>query len=286
MVIGMMLCAATMPFIMVRMTRAPLDLPEKMHEVIAINGDYPGSCDACWFADGAGAPKDVFSHQFDLWNRFRPDCEKARIGIDFQQGVTLGHGSIDDPAGGADNRTHHLFSEAAWCVDRWGARHRMFCPRAPEVLAYEEEWIATLCSTLMPRAVWLDDDLRLGYAKSASCFCTRCIAAFNTEYGHAFGREELGKRLFESDGRDLVRREWIDFVGKSLALYGAAARKGADRTRLETIIAYQSINSSTLKTGGDNIRLLRALSGNGRHPTAIRIGSEGYEENKTKKARL
>jgi len=281
--IGLVLLTGTAlaaePFIMMRMTRAPAKMPEKMQQIIAVNAANPGSADAYWFAYGAGQNLANCEEFFKKLLPFKEPAARAGIAFDFQQGVTFGHGDLYNPKGPKPEGTVDL-PDDAWQVTAGGRQTRLFCPTSPEALAYEEAWIASLCRILKPGAVWLDDDLRLGYCKDDGCFCPRCLAAFNARFGHAFTREELNARLFKSKAKEPVRRDWFVFLGEQLARYGAAARRGADRVDPACRIAYQSVNANKLRAHGQNLTsLLRALSGDGRTPTAIRIGSLCYREN-------
>jgi len=254
--------------------------PDDYRKIVEINRRHPGSADEYWFGRGGVGPRIGILR--DIWTNLVPMkalCEAAGIACGFQQGTTLGHGSIYSAAGsGQVADANHPFTDAAWQVNRDGKRLEMFCPRSPEVLRYEEEYAATLGATLKPCSLWLDDDLRMGYWKPQGCFCTNCLAAFSARSGHAFTRAELVGRLFGPAKRDPVRRAWLDFAAESLAVYGAAARRGVDRTNPGCLLAYQSVDAMTLETGRNYVPLLRALSADGRHPTAIRIGSGCYTE--------
>ncbi len=274
------ICAETWPFMTIRQTGGPAKMSEKMDEVIRINKNYPGSCDEYWFAHGAGPRLDICEREFAVLQRFRQPCVDAGIAVGFQQGVTLGHGSIYDPAGGGQAKADlHPFTDAAWQVGKKGQRLLMFCPRSPEVLAYEEKYVEALCRTLNPVSLWLDDDLRLGFSKPDGCFCDRCLKAFAEASGFKLSRAELVARLDGGAAKDDVRRAWRAFLSRSLAVYGVAARRGADRVNPNLRLAYQSVRPYALAAGGvDNFPLLAALSGEGRMETAIRVGDGCYFE--------
>jgi len=254
--------------------------PDDYRRIVEINRRHPGSADEYWFGRcGAGPRLDVLRKRFEQQVPMKAVCEAAGIACGFQQGVTLGHGSIYDPAGGGQAKEElHPFSDDVWQVDDAGNRRFMFCPRSPEVLRYEEKYAALLGETLHPVSHWLDDDLRLGFFRSEGCFCTNCLAAFGAKFGRTLTRGELVSRLHGSAKKDAVRRAWLDFQSESLAIYGASARRGTDRTNPDCLLAYQSVDAMTLTTGRDYAPLLRALSGDGAHPTSIRIGSGCYDE--------
>ena len=271
--------AGDRPFVTMRMTGGPLFLPEKMDAVIAVNRRYPGSCDEYWFAHGAGATFAECRKTFEGYLRFVKPCQEAGIAVGTQQGVTLGHGSIHDHAGEVRPAELHAFSDDAWQVDASGKRLEMFCPRSPEVLKYEEDYVELLCKTLNPVSLWLDDDLRMGgLYKADACYCERCLAAFNRTQPKALSRADLVKRLRTGGGKDPVRRAWTDFSAESIALYGAAARRGADKAKSDLLIGYQSVDSSLIKSGRDYLPLLRAMAGDRGLRSAIRVGSGCYDE--------
>lgn len=262
-----------LPFVTMRMTSAVSRAPEKTLRVIEENASRPGSVDEYWFAHCAGDEIDVCRERFRSLKPFREACVRHGIRFGFQQGVTLGHGPMDMSAPG-----RHRFTDAAWQVDAAGRTMKMFCPRSPEVLAYEEDYVAALCEELQPVSLWLDDDLRLSYFKADGCFCDRCLAEFNRGRAKPVTRAELVRRLSGGAAKDAIRREWIDFCADSLAAYGAAARRGADRGCPSCMVAYQSIDPEYLKAGRDYLPLLKALAGGKGGRTAIRVGSCNYGE--------
>ncbi len=267
------------PLITVRMNASRRQ--DDYRQIVEINRRHPGSVDEFWFGRaGAGPRIDILR---DIWKKQLPMkelCEKAGIRCGFQQGTTLGHGSIYSSAGaGQIANGNHPFTDDAWQVTKDGRRVEMFCPRSQEVLRYEEEYAAALGETLKPVSLWLDDDLRMGYCKDDGCYCKRCLAAFGAEFGQKVTREELVRRLAGGEKKDPIRRAWRKFLSDSLAIYGAAARRGTDRTNPSCLVAYQSVEPMTLESGRDYEPLLKALSGDGKHPTSIRIGSLCYGEN-------
>jgi len=279
--------AAGVPFCMIRLNETARVKTNELFQVFAANAAHPGSADGYWFDIPVWNDLEATRRSFETTRSLREKCVKLDMVFDVQV-FTLGHGTIfTDPEVGPGR--FHPFPDDSWQVDREGDRRRMLCPRAPATLAYAERYYALLGEVLKPRAAWLDDDLRLGFARKDGCFCDNCLKAFNAAYGHEFTREGLTRILFSKAngaedhgtiaGRYGVRREWLDFISASLAVYGRAARKGIDRTHPACVLGYQSVSSASLRaTGRDVLPLMRALSGDGRVPTAIRIGSGCYDE--------
>lgn len=279
----MIILAATLlpcaePFCMVRINETARFRPDDMKEVLRINAARPGSADGYWFDLPMWNNLPETRKALEAYNPLRRRCDELGVTFDAQV-FTLGHGTIWAEKTTAPHGLHP-FPDDAWQVDPDGRRLNMLCPRAPATQAYVKDYYAMLGETLKPNTVWLDDDLRLGFGHEDGCFCDSCIRTFNSEYGHAFTRAELAERLFKGAEREIVRREWLRFISDSLAAYGAAARAGVDRTHPSCKLGYQSVSSASLRaTGQDANALMSALSGGGRVPTAIRIGSGCYGEN-------
>ena len=261
---------APWPFLTIRQTGAAVRAPEKFREIIAASARHPGSADEYWLCFNAGPSLENVQTRLDRWKPFLPLLDAAHIAVGSQQGVTLGHGSIAADAG--------VFSEDAWQVDRTGARLKLLCPRAPDVLAYEADLVERAVRTLNLQSVWLDDDLRMGGSKAEGCFCDRCLAAFNRAYGLNLTRAELVARLDSKAPKEALRRLWALFKNQSLAVYAAAARRGADRVSPNVRLAYQSIDAQLLTAGESYLPLLRALAGTNGVGSAIRVGSGNYFE--------
>lgn len=259
------------PFITIRHTSTAARAGEDFRAVIDANARHPGSADAYWLGfRGDRAVPDLVA-----WlARYRPflaDMARAKIVAGSQQGLTLGHSH-------RFCAPKDVFPAAAWQVDRQGRPMMILCPRSPEVLAYEEAVIEHAVRTAGFRSVWLDDDLRMGGGKEEGCFCDRCLAAFNAAYGHALTRAELVARLDAKTEKEPLRRDWRLFKNDSLALYCAAARRGADRADPSVRLGYQSLDSFYLLAGENYLPLLKELAGTNGLTSAIRVGSGNYFE--------
>lgn len=195
-----------------------------------------------------------------------------------QQGVTLGHGS--HLIGGIDtgDKERLVIPDDAYAVGRTGERMGDFCPRSPFVLAREEWYVETICRIQRPAALWLDDDLRNGIWKPDACFCDRCIAAFNAETGRNVTREELVGRLFGGKEVDDVRSAWFAFNERSLALFAAAARRGANKVDPSLRLCLQSANAAYFYSGIGRRAVLWELSDHGKCQTGIRCGCGYFTE--------
>ena len=248
---------------------------------LAINRKYPGACDEIWFCDEAfRSPEDAVS-SLRSFARYRELCEKSGARLSYQQGWTLGHGLLEK---GGMSKAWKAFSEDAWQIGKDGKRLiGLFCPRSPEVLAYERAYAKAIVATAHPWSFWLDDDLRMGVCKLDGCFCDRCIAAFNAKTGGSWTHETLVGRLYGKSVREPVRAAWIDFNQESLALFAEAARQGAAEADPSCRMAYQAVWSDTIYTGRDNRKLLAALSGPDGRPVGIRPGAGIYHEAEPRK---
>ena len=263
------------PFIVIRHTPAINDNPKVFEALIACHRRHPGACDEFWFATGDRKTPDAVAKECAKFARFRPLCEEVGITLSYQQGVTLGHGEALDGKPAPDDQ---VFPEDAWQVGTDGKALPYLCPRSPAVLEYEREYVKAVLRTANPASCWLDDDLRMGVFKPNGCFCPRCLAAFNAKTGSSWTREALAAKLYASTAREPVRAAWIAFNAESLALYAAAARRGADESGRSCRLAYQAVWSDTIHTGYDTKPLLEALSGPDHKPVGIRPGATFYVE--------
>lgn len=267
-------CAAgEWPFITIRQTSAAVTAEAKFRDIIAASARHPGSVDEYWLSFHAGAAWTNVQARLDRWKPFLPLLDAAHIVVGSQQGITLGHDAVAAEAG--------VFSDDAWQVDRKGVRQKIFCPRSPEVLAYEADLVERAVRTLKLKSIWLDDDLRMGGGKAEGCFCNRCLEAFNREYGLGLSREELVARLDSKRPKEELRRRWLLFKNQSLAVYGAAVRRGADRVDPDVRLGYQSVDALFLTAGENYLPLLKELAGTNGVKSAIRVGSGNYFESLT-----
>lgn len=267
--------ASDSPLIMLRQTSATDG--GTMRKILEIHGRHPGSGDEVWLGTAGWWPTaDVLLKEVRSLAGLRPQTERLDIRLGFQQGVTLGHGTGFSAAGQAAKT--YSFTDAAWAVDKRGRRLRTLCARSPEAQAFEEEHVATICRELRPSSLWLDDDLRIGVWKPDACFCDRCLEAFAAETGEKMSRDELVRRLFSGQEVDSIRSKWFDFNARSMALFAAAARRGADSVKSDCRLCLQMGNSCFYYTGIDFSPTLRALSDNGRKPVGIRSGMGFYTD--------
>ena len=261
------------PLVTMRQMGATTWNAEDVRKLISITGRHPGSCDEFWFAEGLYRSGETGEKRAGQIGSYAPLCEKARIDCGFQQGVTLGHGGIGENPGVAK------MSDDAYQVGPDGKRSSIFCPTSPEVLAYEEAGAELYVRLGRLKSMWLDDDLRFGFYKTpVACFCPRCLALLNKKAGTNFSREEWVQRLSSGEKDDPLRAVWADFKAESLAIFAAAAARGARKANPEIRMGYQAISSAYIACGEDYRRILEALSDNWRHPVGIRPGHGYYME--------
>lgn len=136
------------------------------------------------------------------------------------------------------------------------------CPRQPDYLACMEEAFLQYVKAVKPRALYLDDDLRITQHPPATegCFCDDCIALFNKEYGHSFTRQSLVNALISNEGDGRVRKEWIEFGQEGLAGIVRAISRGVHRVSPETRMGLQHTNfHHKLLEGWDWNPMFRAM---------------------------
>ena len=279
--------AGEYPFIVFRLTGSPNRKPEFFRQACAVHAKYRGAFDDFWYGGGKPLCKlEACRADMRTFAVNRPAIEAAGMSLSFQQGLTTIHdyfyvGKAGTPAaaGVYDVSEAYPFPDDAWMVRPDGrvAKGRCLCPRAPSVLEYEYQFVKEVLRELRPVTFWLDDDLRLGIGK-VGCFCPRCLAAFNAEYGFSFTRDTLTARLFGKEPIDDVREKWSAFNEMSLACYGAAARRAANEVMPDCRLALQTVSADCLLNGRDYGPVLRALSDNGRVPSGLRPGHGCYTE--------
>jgi len=264
------------PFVTMRLSGSNLNVPEKTRRFVEVNVARPGSCDAYWFcgADGDLAMPEV-ERRLGIIAPLRAVCEKAGIEFSYQQGWTLGHYSqpYKPPVKAQDPAVKVIRSDGSYARNLRGEKIECYCPRSPDVLSREEELVERLVRTGRFRAIWIDDDCRLHKEPNWACFCDRCLAAFNREEGLDVTRAELARRLFEGEEVDGIRGKWVNFNARSLALFGAAARRGADKADPTVRLCLQNVTPTRYWSGLDYRPILWELSGHGRVKTAVRAGS-------------
>jgi len=277
------------PLITFRLTGSPTQRPEFFKKTCELFAKHPGACDEVWFGGGAAFCKfDVCQRAMDKMAALAPYVKKAGVIVSYQQGLTLGHNYLykGEPgtqaaAGVYRDEDVFPFPDDAWMVTSKGEKTawKNLCPRAKASQDYLREYVRRLCATLHPYTYWLDDDLRLAVGKDG-CYCDRCLKAFNAKNGTDFTREQLVARLAENGRPDPIRLKWIEFNEESLALFGRAAREGANAVQPDCRLALQTVTSTAVLNGRDYGPILRELSDGGRVPSGTRPGHGSYREDR------
>ena len=270
------------PFITVRQARNE----PRVVDYARLHAKYPGSCDEFWLSGLRYQEPDERARIAAEIGAHAEAIEKLGIAAGYQQGITLNH---DFPA---PTESFAAIDEDCYQVDITGAStHRrspdgkttwgMLCPRSPRVLQVEEGYAEQLVRVGRVRSLWLDDDLRLGFCKfkAEGCWCERCVKALNEKAGTTMTRAEWVKRLSDQTvAKDPLRAVWGEFKGESLALFAAAARRGAKRADPKVRLALQAISSDSIHSGFDYRPILAALSDGFREPVGIRAGDGCWQE--------
>ena len=245
-----------------------------MLELISIDARHRGCWEEQWLGLGPYLKSESMRQANEKIAAFAAACRKAGIVPGAQQGVTLGHDMSTVPPDA------YVVSTDAMQVDVDGRRTEFYCPRSPEVLAMEEWYAERVVRDCQVESLWLDDDLRLGFYKrrAAACFCDRCVEDFNRVAGTGFDRAGLVARLSSSEKQDPLRAVWSKFKAQSLALFAAAARRGAVKANPRIRLGYQAISSASINSGEDYGEILNALAGEDGRTVGIRAGHGYYAE--------
>lgn len=270
------------PFITVRQA---LNLP-RVVEYARLHAQYPGSCDEFWLSGPLYQECAEYERLAADIGANAEAVERLGIAAGYQQGVTLNHdfpqpteclAAMDEDCyqvgiDGVSTRRTSSDGKTTWGI---------LCPRSPKVLQVEEAYAERIVRIGKVRSLWLDDDLRLGFCKlkAEGCWCERCVKALNEKAGTTMTREEWVKRLSDRTvAKDPLRAVWSEFKGESLALFAAAARRGAKRADPKVRLALQTISSDSIHCGFDYRPVLAALSDDFREPVGIRAGHGCWQE--------
>lgn len=268
------------PFVTIRHADALLQ-PERFEETVESVIRHPGCADELWFWLPAGPVTNALAARLGPYAPYRDRLKEAGLQVGMQQYPDFGNGHDLAPECRMDTWRMEL-PDDIWQRDAGGNLVWKPCPRSPVVQAFEENIAETAVRTAAPASIWLDDDLCFGYSSDTDpeigCFCERCIRAFNAEFRHDFSRTQLVARLSGGQKQDVVRREWRQFKGKSLALFGAAYRRGVDRVDPSVRLGIQTVMSFTLAAADSYLPLLKALAGGNGRTAGIRPGSGQYLE--------
>ena len=202
----------------------------------------------------------------------------SELGIDVSfQGISIGHG--DNFESGADELRP---TEWSTIVDAFGNRTQMsHCPRQKAFLDYISEYYATYAKECNPRAVWIDDDLRVTSHHPARmlCFCDTCIGEFNKQYGGNWTRATLVAALDANYGGGELRRQWVEFSQESLALVAEAVAKGVHSVSPNSKVGIQQVNfHRELLEGRDWNKSYAAIERVTGHDAVSRPGNGFYDD--------
>ena len=193
------------------------------------------------------------------------------------QGICIGHG--DNFEDGAEELRPTKWSTM---VDAFGNRAQMsHCPRQTEFLKYMTEQYATYAELCQPRAVWIDDDLRITshHPVRMLCFCDTCIGEFNKQYGYNFTSQELAAALDANEGGGVLRKQWIEFSQQSLALVAEAVAKGVHSVSPDSKVGIQQVNfHRELLEGRDWNKSYAAIERVTGHDAVSRPGNGFYDD--------
>ena len=180
-------------------------------EILQILDRHPGLIEEIWFGYSPRTMEDA-RKEVESLKPFVQECKKRNIRFAIQHGITLGHGEISGFSAVGESGKVQLAAlpENAWAQAQDG--HRMWgvlCPRSSAAWKHIYDLTAYILTELDVESFWIDDEFRLGFYKSP-CFCTRCIKAFNKQFGHTFTRKKLIHHLYEKID-PVIRGEWSDF---------------------------------------------------------------------------
>ena len=251
-----------------------------------LHSRYPGSCDEFWLWGCVYQTGDEYDRIAKEVGNAAKAVEELGIAAGYEQGITLNHdfpmpsssfAAVDADCCQVGIDGVSTFRQSPDGKTAWG----MLCPRSPKVLEIEEKYAERLVRFGHVRSYWLDDDLRLGYCKfkAEGCWCERCVKALNEKAGTKMTREEWVKRLSDRTvAKDPLRAVWSEFKGESLALFAAAARRGAKRANPDVRMGLETISSDSIHSGADFRPILSALSDGFRESVGIRAGHGCWQE--------
>lgn len=242
-----------------------------LRQVAAAQERHPGLIDEVWLWGGGVFLGTNLYHEAVADNlRWAGELRKRGIGVGFQVGPTLNYsGALDAPRPG--------FSDEAWVMTDDGVRHpSLFCATSPEAVEENRRVAEVVMAGLKPDSVWPDDDLRNSKRGNRVCFCPRCIALFNAEFGGKWTRETLSAALYGSRPSKEARERWVEFNRRVLGRFARLYREAADKVHPACRLGLQQVGACDTYNGRDYRPILESLSGAGRHSVGMRPGAGYY----------
>ncbi len=116
-----------------------------------------------------------------------------------------------------------------------------------------------------PKAIMIDDDLRLTRRRGRGCACEKHMKMFNEKAGLNFSREELYDYVMSHDLDDPIMKIFLEVQDSSLVKAAKAIRKGIDKVnpKIQGVLCGigKSIEVENILKGEGNPSVLRVSNG-------------------------
>ena len=236
----------------------------KFDALIAAMDASPGCADDVWLTTPFGFPS-LEEHRANAaeMKKAADRLRAAGYHVTLQLANTVGHGGLG--AAGSFAGFHSCM------IGQDGKEDPMrSCPRDADFLQYVYDFVREYM-IIDPEVVFLDDDLRLNMTKY-SCFCPRCLGAFNRRRGMEYTPQGLYAAM-QTD-RALLDA-WRDFGDEGLAGVAAQVARAATDCRPGTRIGLQVVSSFAYNPYRRICDAVLAVTG---LPPIIRAGGLCYQD--------
>lgn len=201
-----------------------------------------------------------------VYARYRTELEKENIPSAVLVQSTLGHGNA--------TRTPAPFQKMVGFRD--GVEQKVYCPLDEKILDYFRECFRKLAAE-HPRAIMLDDDVRLLMRGFEGCACPLHMAEFNRISKTNMTREELFEHIRKHPENDPLTKAYEDVQRNSLVKLVTVIREAIDSVD-PTI---QGINC-TSGDECDSVILTNPIFAGKDNPTIVRAPNGTYSPLTTK----
>lgn len=251
--------------------------PKQLELLLASLEKYPNFFTDVWLNSEYGyPPNEVHRQTADQLADFADILRKKGIRVSMQLSNTIGHGQYMmslDCSGLVFNG-----SPVKKMVGHDGkAAEYTFCWNDEYFINYITEHVYYYVSRVKPAEFWIDDDLRaVNHAPvDYGCFCSDCIAKFNSLHGTDFTREELVKEFLSGDIK--IREKYIDFIRDGIAAFTGAICKAVKAACPDTAVALQNGYNGVF-TGCGHGFILDAMYSTCGHAPMYRAGGGAYTD--------
>jgi len=239
------------------------------------------SMDHVWITTMGMYPSlEIHKRHVERWKVVAKMFRDAGIRVSMQISNTFGH---SDANNGIKEGYGDGMMENGESVDPLvgpdGTRNKScFCWNSPRLREYMRSIVALYAKEIHPERIWFDDDLRAsGHTPNRyCCYCDKCMAKFNQQYGTSFTREEL---VHEINYGDIAWREkFIAFTRQGIYDFTYIVARAAVDIYPDIRFAYQYGHFINYMGNDDHFILKAMYDACGGYPVETRPGGLHYND--------